>query len=237
MDGLLNNTTCLALHREQIVAVLVSLGADPGLLSDPTPEYPLGRTPADLASINGNKGISGFLAESSLTSYLTKLTVDDAKDCPSHNSGATIYTLSERSATPLVSYGGGAPDDLSLKDSLTAVCNATQAADRIYQMFRIQSFQRKQLEHSYDGSEFDEHAISLAAIKNRKGHPANGRFHTAATQIQKKFRGWKKRKEFLTIRQRVVKIQVCLLYFLGSIFSKYTGKIWCIESALPKCRF
>ncbi|XP_031378597.1 calmodulin-binding transcription activator 1-like [Punica granatum] len=44
--------------REQTVAALVSHGASPGVLSDPSPEFPLGRTPADLASVNGHKGIS-----------------------------------------------------------------------------------------------------------------------------------------------------------------------------------
>lgn len=136
---------------------------------------------------------------------MTALTVEDSKDSPSRIAGAAVHTLSERSATP-VSYGA-APDELSLKDSLTAVCNATQAADRIHQMFRIQSFQRKQLDYGDDEeARLNEQLISLAATK--KGQATDGLAHTAATQIQKKYRGWKKRKEFLTIRQRIVKIQV-----------------------------
>ncbi|PKI37845.1 hypothetical protein CRG98_041795 [Punica granatum] len=74
-------------------------------------------------------------------------------------------------------------------------------------MFRIQSFQRKQLEFGVDESELDEQALSLTAARNRRALASNGLAHTAAIQIQKKFRGWKKRKEFLIIRQRIVKIQ------------------------------
>ncbi|XP_022763687.1 calmodulin-binding transcription activator 2-like isoform X2 [Durio zibethinus] len=182
--------------REQIVAILVSLGAAPGVLTDPSPEFPLGRTPADLASGNGHKGISGFLAESSLTSYLSSLTMNDQKEA--------VQTVSERIATPV--SDSDVQDTLSLKDSITAVCNATQAADRIYQMFRMQSFQRKQLSESGDGVS-DEHAISFLTAKARRPLQSDGVAHAAATQIQKKFRGWKKRKEFLLIRQRIVKIQ------------------------------
>ncbi|TYJ00253.1 hypothetical protein E1A91_A13G074400v1 [Gossypium mustelinum] len=180
--------------REQTVAILVSLGAAAGALTDPTPEFPLGRPPADLASDNGHKGISGFLAESSLTSFLSNLTMNDQKEA--------VQTVSDRIATPVYD----SDEILSLKDSLTAVCNATQAADRIHQMFRMQSFQWKQLSESGHGVS-DEHAISLLTAKARRPLHIDGVAHAAATQIQKKYRGWKKRKEFLLIRQRIVKIQ------------------------------
>ncbi|WVZ70818.1 hypothetical protein U9M48_019455 [Paspalum notatum var. saurae] len=50
--------------RERTVVALIALGAAPGALTDPTPDFP-GITPADLASANSQRGISGFLAESS----------------------------------------------------------------------------------------------------------------------------------------------------------------------------
>lgn len=179
-------------NREDTVAVLVSLGASPGALTDPSAEHPLGRTPADLASSSGHKGISGFLAETSLTSHLSTLRVNDSG----------IQTVSERLAVPKTE--ADVPDTLSLKDSLAAVCNATQAAARIHQIFRVQSFQRKQLIEQ--GSEPD--TISLVAAKTlRLGH-SDGMVNAAALHIQKKYRGWKKRKEFLLIRQKIVKIQV-----------------------------
>ncbi|XP_022141955.1 calmodulin-binding transcription activator 2-like isoform X2 [Momordica charantia] len=186
--------------REQTVAILISLGAAPGLLTDPSPEYPLCRTPADLASTNGHKGIAGFLAELSLTSHLSSLTMADTKE-------DGVLAGSTRMATPL--SDGFMPGDLSLKDSLTAVCNATQAAGRIHQMFRLQSFQRKKLSES-GPDEFgysDDSAISLVTARARKSGLSNSPAHAAAVHIQKKFRGWRMRKEFLLIRQRIVKIQ------------------------------
>lgn len=205
--------------REETVAVLVSLGADAGALTDPSPELPLGKTAADLAYVNGHRGISGFLAESSLTSYLEKLTMDSKENCSANSSGAkAVQTVSERTAAPM-SYGD-VPETLSLKDSLTAVRNATQAADRLHQVFRMQSFQRKQLSGFGDDDEIDisdELAVSYAAAKTKNPGHSEVSVHSAAVHIQKKYRGWKKRKEFLLIRQRVVKIQVRLslaLYFV-----------------------
>lgn len=193
-------------------------------MTDPSPEFPLGRTPADLASGNGHKGISGFLAESTLTSYLESLTMNDPQeDGTSEASGAkVVQTVLERTATPI--NDSDVPDVLSLRDSLTAVCNATQAADRIHQVFRMQSFQRKQLTE-YGDDEFgisDERAVSLIAAKTRKSVQGDGRAHAAAIHIQKKFRGWKRRKEFLLIRQRIVKIQVqCCFISLFSFFNPF----------------
>ncbi|XP_065850791.1 calmodulin-binding transcription activator 2 isoform X2 [Euphorbia lathyris] len=193
--------------REQTVAALVLLGADTRALTDPSPEFPLGRTPADLASGNGQKGISGFLAESSLTSYLRLLTLTDSKEGadPEVSGTAAVQTIAERAATPV--NDGDMPNVLSLKDSLSAMRNATQAANRIYQVFRMQSFQRKQLtEYDNDEPILDERDLAVVAAKMRR--PMHSEVvNAAAVQIQKKFRGYKKRKEFLIIRQRIVKIQ------------------------------
>lgn len=192
-------------NREETVAVLVSLGASPGALTDPSAEYPLGRTPADLASSSGHKGISGFLAETSLTSHLSTLRVNDGGTAEV-SASEPVQTVSERLAVPRT--GADVPDTLSLKDSLAAVCNATQAAARIHQIFRIQSFQRKKLVEQGSDELLNADIISLVATKtSRLGH-ADSMANTAALQIQKKYRGWKKRKEFLLIRQKIVKIQV-----------------------------
>ncbi|KAG7539148.1 Ankyrin repeat [Arabidopsis suecica] len=214
--------------REDTVAVLVSLGADAGALADPSPEHPLGKTAADLAYGNGHRGISGFLAESSLTSYLEKLTVDAKENSSADSSGAkAVLTVAERTATPM-SYGD-VPETLSMKDSLTAVFNATQAADRLHQVFRMQSFQRKQLSELGGDNKFDisdELAVSFAAAKTKKPGHSNGAVHAAAVQIQKKYRGWKKRKEFLLIRQRIVKIQA---HVRGhQVRKQYRAIIWSV---------
>ncbi|KAI3691476.1 hypothetical protein L2E82_49837 [Cichorium intybus] len=182
--------------RERTVAFLISEGALAGALTDPSPTYPSGRTPADLASANGDKGIAGYCAEAALSTHLELLKLKDNKD-------RTVQTVSERTPTP-PGYGD-MPHGLSLKDSLAAVCNATQAAARIHQVFRVQSFQKKQMK----GGEFemsDERALSMALKTSRMGQHDEP-VHAAAVRIQNKFRSWKGRKDFLMMRQRIVKIQ------------------------------
>ncbi|KAJ3673420.1 hypothetical protein LUZ60_006794 [Juncus effusus] len=189
--------------RERTVVALKTLGADPGALTDPTPEFPSGRTPADLASTNGHKGIAGFLAESSLTSHLSTLTLKDNK----------ITNLPSNQQQSFNQFDDPSGQNGSMKDSLSAVRNATQAAARIYQVFRLQSFQRKKVlldddDDDVKGDISEQDALSLVRLKNvNKPAPNYTPLHAAAARIQNKFRGWKGRKEFLIIRQRIVKIQ------------------------------
>ena len=192
-------------YRERTVVALIALGAAPGALTDPTPDFPSGSTPADLASANGHKGISGFLAESSLTSHLQALNLKEAN--MAEISGLPgIVDVSERSAS-----------QPAIGDSLGAVRNAAQAAARIYQFNRIQSFQRKQaVQYKDDKSGIsDEHALPLLSAKSSRLGKLDP-LHTAASRIQNKYRGWKGRKEFLLIRQRIVKIQVSQLFISES---------------------
>ncbi|KAK6156846.1 hypothetical protein DH2020_011094 [Rehmannia glutinosa] len=170
--------------REDTVAALVYLGAFPGALTDPSAEYPWSRTPADLASSSGHKGISGFLAETSLTTHFSTLRVSDPQEggISDDISGVkAVQTVSERLAFPTT--GEDVPNTLCR----AALCNATQAAANIHQIFRIQSFQRKQfIEHGDDELLIhDEHAIAVIAAKTSKG-VANA----AAVHIQKKFRAY-----------------------------------------------
>lgn len=188
-------------------------------MTDPCPKYPSGRTPADLASANGHKGIAGYLAESALSAHLSSLKLDTKEGDAAEISGAkAVQTVSERSATPI--SDGDLPDGLSLKDSLAAVCNATQAAARIHQVYRMQSFQKKQLKE-YGDDAFgmsEEQALSFLAVKTHKSVQHDLPVHAAATRIQNKFRSWKGRKDYLIIRQRIVKIQVhcyCCFSLLG----------------------
>ncbi|KAJ6397927.1 hypothetical protein OIU77_018860 [Salix suchowensis] len=193
--------------RERTVASLIHLGAAPGALTDPTPKYPTGRTPADLASANGHKGISGFLAESALSAHLSSLNLEKQDgDAAESSRIPALLTVSDCNETPF--NDADLPCGLSLKDSLAAVCNATQAAARIHQVFRVQSFQKKQLKEYGDDKHGMSHerALSLIAVKSQKAGQYDEPVH-AAIRIQNKFRGWKGRKEFLIIRQRIVKIQ------------------------------
>lgn len=105
----------------------------------------------------------------------------------------------------------------SLKDSLSAVRKSTQAAARIFQAFRVESFHRKKvIEYGDDDCGLsDERTLSLVSLKNAKPGQGDVPSHSAAVRIQNKFRGWKGRKEFMLIRQKIVKIQVffCFLVY------------------------
>ncbi|KAA8533327.1 hypothetical protein F0562_033140 [Nyssa sinensis] len=101
-------------------------------------------------------------------------------------------------------------DQLSLKDTLAAVRNAAQAAARIQSAFRAHSFRKRQQRgvatslNEYGINPNDIQGLSAAsklAFRNVRD------YNTAALSIQKKYRGWKGRKDFLALRQKVVKIQ------------------------------
>ncbi|CAL9114262.1 unnamed protein product [Musa textilis] len=222
--------------RERTVGALITMGAAPGLLTDPTPKFPSGRTPADLASANGHKGIAGFLAESSLTSHLSSLTLDPKGSDIANFASLTGIDDAEQRA--LAVADGDTQAGLSLKDSLSAVRNASQAAARIYQVFRVQSFHRKKIESGGDKSSMsDERALSLLSIKSQKTGQSDMPMHAAAVRIQNKFRGWKGRKDFLIIRQRIVKIQAHVRgHQVRKRYRKFVWSVGIVEKVILRWR-
>lgn len=192
--------------RERTVGALIANGAASGALTDPTQQFPSGRTAADLASENGHKGIAGFLAESALTSHLSALTLKESQggNVEEICGLAAAEDFAEPSSAQL---GFVDPQAESLKDSLGAVRKSTQAAARIFQAFRVESFHRKKvIEYGDDDCGLsDERTLSLVSLR-KAGH-SDMPMHSAAVRIQNKFRGWKGRKEFMIIRQKIVKIQ------------------------------
>lgn len=224
--------------RERTVASLVSLGAAPGVVTDPCPKYPSGRTPADLASVNGHKGIAGYLAELALSAHLSSLKLGTREgDAAEISRAKAVQTVSERSATPV--SVGDLPDGLSLKDSLAAICNATQAAARIHQVYRMQSFQEKQLIQYGDDTYGipGEQALSFLTVKTHKSVQNNLPVHAAAIRIQNKFRGWKGRKDFLIIRQRIVKIQAHVRgHQVRKNYKKITWSVGILEKVILRWR-
>jgi calmodulin-binding transcription activator len=105
-------------------------------LTDPTSEFPSGRSPADLASANGHKGIAGFLAEPALTSHLSAFTIRESKNNAVEGCGLPVTDELDDTDSALI-----AEEDCnteSFKDSLSAVRKSTQAAARIFQAFRVE---------------------------------------------------------------------------------------------------
>lgn len=227
--------------RERTVSALINLESAPGALTDPTPEFSAGRTPADLASSRGHKGIAGYLAESSLTSHLSNLSINEnimGSVSATLAGEKAVETVAERNVLQLDE--GGREDQLSLKDSLAAVRNAAQAAARIQGAFRVHSFRRKQLVQYGDDKcgMSEEKALSYISVqRSSKLGNSDGPLHTAAIRIQRKFRGWKGRKEFLIIRQRIVKIQAHVRgHQVRKNYKKIVWSVGIVEKAILRWR-
>lgn len=187
-----------------MVAELLACGAYAGAVTDPSRQDPKGKTAASIAATYGHNGLAGYLAEVELTTHLSSLTLKESELSKSSADVEAERTVNSISKPSLVN------EDKSLvKDAIAAVRNAAQAASRIQAAFRAHSFEkRKQLEAAaideYGLSESDIEGLSAAS----KAIFGNARDHNAALRIQKKYRGWKGRKDFLAFRQKVIKIQV-----------------------------
>ncbi|XP_024023492.1 calmodulin-binding transcription activator 2 isoform X2 [Morus notabilis] len=189
--------------REETVTALVRLGAAPGAVDDPTPAFPGGQTAADLASNRGHKGIAGYLAEAYLTSQLSSLNINE------NEITAIIDAKISKEIDAKVVTSDLGFDDNSLKGSLAAVRKSSLAAALIQDAFRNLSFRHRQLTKSHNDS--PDNSLDLVALgslnRGQKFSHFEDYLHSAAKRIQKKYRGWKGRKEFLDIRSRIVKIQ------------------------------
>ncbi|XP_051116317.1 calmodulin-binding transcription activator 4 [Andrographis paniculata] len=200
--------------REKMVAALIASGASAGALTDPNSQDLTGKTPASIASISGHKGLAGYLSEVALTSHLSSLTMAEtelSKGSAAVEAERTVNSLSHASSSIDA-------DHVSLKHTLNAVRNATQAAARIQSAFRAHSFlkrQQKEAAATIGGASGDNYGILESDILGFSTAPKppfrTPREHNvanvAALSIQKKYRGWKGRKDFLSLRQKVVKIQ------------------------------
>ncbi|XWS22785.1 hypothetical protein CRYUN_Cryun29cG0066000 [Craigia yunnanensis] len=201
--------------REKTVAALIASGASAGAVTDPTSQDPSGKTAASIAASSGHKGLAGYLSEIALTSHLSSLTLEESE------LSKGLAAVQAEMAVNSVSKGSLATseDHLSLKDTLAAVQNAALAAARIQNAFRAHSFRkRQQKEDAATAANVDEYGISSDEIQGlstmSKLAFGNARdYNSAALSIQKKFRAWKGRKDFLALRQKVVKIQVS--YYLS----------------------
>lgn len=216
--------------RERMVAVLLAAGANASLVTDPRPESPGGWTPADLAFKKGFEGLAGYLAEKALTTHLSKLTLYDNND-PRKNINVGELEIFENLTE----------DELCMRDSLAAVRIATEAAAKIQAAFREHSFKlRVKSFESADNSLTREEAFKMiAALRIQRAYRDHREKKqiAAVRRIQHKFRGWKVRKEFLNLRQQVIKIQA---YYRGhQIRKQYRKILWSVgilEKAILRWR-
>ncbi|GMY26560.1 calmodulin-binding transcription activator 4 isoform X1 [Fagus crenata] len=191
--------------REKMVAALIASGASAGAVTDPSSQDPTGKTPASIAATSGHKGLAGYLSEVALTSHLSSLTLEESelsKGSAEVEAEITVNSISKESLT-------SNEDQLSLKDTLAAVRNAAQAAARIQSAFRAHSFRKRQQRRPASAASIDDYGINSDDISAMsKLAFRNPRYYnSAALSIQKKYRGWKSRKDFLAFRQKIVKLQ------------------------------
>ncbi|XP_011071238.1 calmodulin-binding transcription activator 4-like isoform X1 [Sesamum indicum] len=197
--------------REKMVAALIASGASAGAVTDPNSQDPTGKTAAAIAATWGHMGLAGYLSEVALTSHLSSLTLEESelsKGSAAVEAERTVNSLSKESSS-------SNEDQVFLKHTLAAVRNSAQAAARIQSAFRAHSFRKRQQREAavaIGDAVRDEYCIlahnirriseaSKLAFRNVRD------YNSAALSIQKKYRGWKGRKDFLAFRQKVVKIQ------------------------------
>ena len=113
--------------------------------------------------------------------------------------------------TAVQNVDGVIEEQLSLKGSLAALRKSAHAAALIQAALRARSFRDRRLTRSND--DISEASLDLVALGSLNKVSKMGHFkdylHSAAVKIQQKYRGWKGREDFLKIRSRIVKIQVC----------------------------
>ncbi|KAL3634643.1 hypothetical protein CASFOL_021697 [Castilleja foliolosa] len=211
--------------REKMVAALLSAGARPNLVTDPTSENPGGYTPADIASKNGYDGMAGYLAEKALVTQFNEMTLagNASGSLQNHSYDEFPYEEKER---------------VYLRDTLAAYRTAADAAARIHSAFRERSLKVRTEAAEAAGPEIEARTI-VAVMKIQH---AFRRFETrkemgAALRIQYWYRTCKVRKDFLSWRRHAVRIQAVFRGF--KVQRQYRKIVWSVgifEKAILRWR-
>ncbi|KAG5573986.1 hypothetical protein H5410_063752 [Solanum commersonii] len=190
--------------REKMVATLLSAGAKPNLVTDPTSENLGGCTASDLASKNGHEGLGAYLAEKALVAQFKDMTL-------AGNISGSLQTTTES-----INPGNFTEEELNLKDSLAAYRTAADAAARIQAAFRERALKVRTKAVESSNSEMEARNI-IAAMKIQHAFRKYEmqKQLAAAARIQYRFRTWKMRREFLHMRRQAIKIQVSPPLFYG----------------------
>ncbi|KAG1371335.1 Calmodulin-binding transcription activator CBT [Cocos nucifera] len=218
--------------REKMVAALLSAGANPSLVTDPTPEFPGGCIAADLASNQGYEGLAAYLAEKGLTAHFQAMSL-------SGNISAPLLPSSTNQLSSENIYPENLTEqELCLRESLAAYRNAADAADRIQAAFRERALKQQTKAVQLVKPEIEAARI-VAALKIQHAfrNYSRRRMMKAAARIQSHFRTWKTRRHFLNMRKHAIKIQAA---FRGhQVRKQYRKIIWSVgvlEKAILRWR-
>ncbi|KAJ8573979.1 hypothetical protein K7X08_010490 [Anisodus acutangulus] len=224
--------------RGDMVIALVKLGVAAGAVDDPTAAFPGGQTAADLASSGGHKGIAGYLAELDLTAHLQSLAINN-NALDDIVAGLEAEKAFESAAQEVVPLNGTIDDEISLKGSLASLRKSAHAAALIQAAFSARSFRQRQLTESrIDVSEASLDLVALGSLnKVQKVNHFEDYLHSAAVKIQQKYRGWKGRREFLKMRNRIVKIQAHVRgHQVGKQYKKFVWSVSILEKVILRWR-
>eukprot|EP00262_Sarcandra_glabra_P008842 TRINITY_DN2269_c0_g2_i1.p1 TRINITY_DN2269_c0_g2~~TRINITY_DN2269_c0_g2_i1.p1 ORF type:complete len:511 (-),score=85.47 TRINITY_DN2269_c0_g2_i1:116-1561(-) len=207
--------------REQMVGYLLSAGANPSLVTDPTSEFPGGCTAADLAFKNVHEGLAAYLAEQGLTAHLKAMTLSGKISDP-----LPAMTFELKNPENL------SEEELCMKDSLAAYRTAADAAARIQTAFREHSLKLQASAAELANPEIEALTIvSALKIQHAYRNYNMRKRMAAAARIQQRFRFWKIRKDFLNMRRHAIRIQAV---FRGHQVRKQYHKILWSVGVLEK---
>lgn len=187
-----------------MVATLLSAGANPSLVTNPTPKNPGGCTPADLAFKEGYEGLAAYLAEKGLVAHCRAMTL-----------AGNITASPPATSSSVVNSGYSenlSEQELCVKESLAAYRNAADAAHHIQAAFRERAL-KQQTKAVQLANPVVEATQIVAALKIQHAFRNHNRrrLMKAAARIQSHFRTWQARKDFLNMRRQAIKIQVSFL--------------------------
>ncbi|PON93224.1 Notch [Trema orientale] len=213
--------------NDKMVGVLLTLGAKPNLVTDPTSENPGGCTPGDLASVRGYDGLAGYLSEKALVEQFKDMSL-------AGNASGTLDTGANDTVYP----ENLSEEQLFMKDTLAAYRTAADAAARIQVAFREHSYKirTKAVE---DSNPEDEARSIIAAMKIQhafRNYDTRKKI-AAAARIQYRFRTWKIRKDFLNLRRHTIKIQAAFRgYQVRRQYRKILWSVGILEKAVLRWR-
>ncbi|CAN6199044.1 unnamed protein product [Urochloa humidicola] len=215
--------------REKMVAALLSAGANPSLVTDPTHDAPGGHTAADLAARQGFDGLAAYLAEKGLTAHFEAMSLSKDKRSATRTQSIKQYSKEFENLTE---------QELCLRESLAAYRNAADAANNIQAALRERTL-KLQTKAIQMANPENEAATIVAAMRIQHAFRNYNRkkMMRAAARIQSHFRTWQIRRNFMNMRRQAIKIQAA--YRGHQVRRQYRKVIWSVgvvEKAILRWR-
>ncbi|PWZ15146.1 Calmodulin-binding transcription activator 6 [Zea mays] len=215
--------------REKMVAALLSAGANPSLVTDPTHDVPGGQTAGDLAAGQGYHGLAAYLSEKGLTAHFEAMSLSKGKRSTSRTESLKRNTKE---------FENLSEQELCLRESLAAYRNAADAASNIQAALRERTLKLQTKAIQLANPENDASAI-VAAMRIQHAYRNYNRkkMMRAAARIQSHFRTWQIRRNFMNMRRQAIKIQAA--YRGHQVRRQYRKVLWSVgvvEKAILRWR-